>query len=141
MASTTLGVAANSTIDFGAGASTLVFANSSSLAWSSGAVLNLANWSAADTLRLGTDDTGLTAAQLNDIEFNGSGLGTAEILANGDVVQVPAPSTLALGLLGALCALGYVRGRKARFIQGRFRMSGRCETVFSCPFSASYGHE
>jgi autotransporter-associated beta strand protein len=117
MRSTTLGLAANSVIDFGAGAATLIFANSSSLSWSSGAVLDLVNWSGVDTLQVGSDDTGLTAAQLGNIEFNGGGLGTAEILANGDVVQAPEPSMLALGLFGGFGVLCSVRRRK-RVVKG-----------------------
>src|ERR1017187_2701360 len=64
MAATTLGLTANSTIDFGAGASVLKFANSSSLTWSG--VLNLANWNPAlDSLEIDTDGTGLTSTQLD----------------------------------------------------------------------------
>jgi MYXO-CTERM domain-containing protein len=106
MGSTTLALTADSIIDFGAGAADLELANSSGVDWTSGRILNLANWdSAVDALRIGTDPTGLTSAQLAQIEFNGdaSSLGAAMLDPNGFIV-VPEPSPTALGLLGALGA-------------------------------------
>ena len=112
MAATTLGLTANSTIDFGAGASALKFANSSSLTWSG--VLNLANWNPAlDSLEIGTDGTGLTSTQLADIEVNGAYLGTAEINSSGYISFVPEPSTALLGLLGGLGVMWTIRRRTA----------------------------
>jgi hypothetical protein len=111
MASTTLKLTANSTIDFAAGASELDFANSSGQAWTG--TLNFANFDPSlDKVRFGTDGTGLTAAQLQELEFNGVGLGGAQIDASGFVV-VPEPSTVLLGLLGGLSMLWTVRRRKA----------------------------
>jgi hypothetical protein len=102
MSTTTLALTtstAASVIDFGAGASEVDFANSSALNWT-GAILNLLNWDPSiDKLRFGTDATGLTSAQLATIEFNGSGLGSAQLNANGYVV-VPEPSTALLLLVG-----------------------------------------
>ena len=112
MASTTLGLTASSTIDFVAGASELDFANSSGLTWTG--VLNLANWNPAlDKLRIGTDLTGLTTAQLADIEVNGAYLGTAEINSSGYISFVPEPSTALLGLLGGLGVMWTIRRRTA----------------------------
>ena len=113
MSSTTLGLTANSTLDYGAGASEVDFANSSGLTWTSGKILNLANWdSSIDKLRFGTDSTGLTSAQLSEIEFNGAGLGTAGIDSNGYIIVVPEPSAAFLGLVG-FGAMGIIRRRKA----------------------------
>ena len=50
-----------------------------------------------DKLRFGTDNTGLTSNQLAQIEFNGTGLGTAQIDANGYIITVtPPPSVIIL---------------------------------------------
>ena len=102
MSSTTLGLEhfhRSSTIDYSAGASEVDFANSSAVdldgQHSESAQLGFS----IDKLRFGTDSTGLTAAQLAKIEFNGSGLGTAQLDPNGYVV-VPEPSAIALLLLG-----------------------------------------
>ena len=115
MTGTTLGLATGSTIDFGAGASITSFANSSALSWSG--VLDLLNWNPSlDALQFGTDSTGLTSAQLSDIEFNNNPatLGTASLTPSGMVV--PEPSTTALGLMGGLGCLGMMwksrRGKK-----------------------------
>jgi MYXO-CTERM domain-containing protein len=113
MANTTLGLTSSSTIDFGlAGADTLSFKKSSALVWSG--VLDLINWvPGQSSLQIGTDATGLTTAQLDDIEINGDAttLGTAEITAGG-FIEVPEPSTALLGLLG-LGSLWALRRRTA----------------------------
>ncbi|HVT28061.1 MAG TPA: autotransporter-associated beta strand repeat-containing protein [Lacipirellulaceae bacterium] len=101
-ATTTLSLIANSTIDYIVGASEIDFANSSALSWTG--TLNLANWGSSTKLRVGTDSTGLTPAQLASIEFNGDGLGTARITSAGYVVPVPEPATAVLLLIGALMA-------------------------------------
>jgi autotransporter-associated beta strand protein len=114
ISSTTLTLAANSTIDFSAGGSHLELGNSSAAAWTAGTVLNLLHWdpSTFDVLRIGTDATGLTPAQLSQIEFDGAGLGMAQIDRFG-VVSIPEPSTALLGLLGGLGVLWIVRRRAA----------------------------
>jgi hypothetical protein len=79
------------------------------LAWSG--ILNLANWdSTTDELRIGTDVTGLTDAQLALIEFNGANLGVARLDPSG-IVLIPEPSTAVLGLIGGLGILWMVRRR------------------------------
>jgi autotransporter-associated beta strand protein len=111
LGSATFGLTASSTIDFGAGPVELDFANSSSLSWT-GATLNLVNWdSSADKLRFGIDDTGLSSTQLSKIEFNGSGLGTAQLSAQGYVV-VPEPSAAVLGFIGGLGMMCISRRRR-----------------------------
>jgi len=90
------------TLDFGAGASTVSFASSSTLDWGS-FTLNITDWTeGVDSLRFGTDGTGLTAAQLSQIVFSDLGNTTAFIDGNGFITSVPEPSTYALGLLGGL---------------------------------------
>lgn len=116
-----LSLSVNSSLMFGATSGTAIsFANSSSATWTSGKILNLADWqgnsvadggSSTDTLEFGTDATGLSAAQLADIEFDGAGLGTAAIDANGFIYQTPEPSTIALGVIGAMTFLGRMRRR------------------------------
>jgi hypothetical protein len=110
MFSTTLGLTASSTIDFTSSASTLLLANSSGLAWTG--TLDLVNWNpAVDTLVFGGGSSGLTAAQLDDIEFNGADLGSAGINANGGVTIVPEPPTVILGVVGGLAMMWRLRRR------------------------------
>ena len=120
----TLGLTTASLLYFGAGSGTaLTFANSAALSWSG--VLNLADWAgnrsadggtSTDTLQIGVDATGLTSAQLADIEFDGNAgtLGEAELDSNGYIMEVvPEPSTLVLGALGDLGLLWGIRRRSA----------------------------
>jgi len=108
----TLGLTASSTISFLTGTEQLNFANSSGVSWTSGKTINLvgyaflANGQSDGDLYVGTG--GLTAGQLADIEFNGTDLGQAYINGAG-YVEVPEPSTLALGALGGIGMLWAVR--------------------------------
>ena len=65
----------------------------------------------------GTDSSGLTAAQLSQIEFYsgvGTGdLGSASILANGEIVPVPEPATCLAGLL-IVGTVGFSQCRRMR---------------------------
>jgi chondroitin AC lyase len=65
----TLGLTANSILDFGAGgANSVKFADSHANSWSGTLAVN--NWTfGADHLMVGTSGAGLTATQLNDIQF------------------------------------------------------------------------
>jgi fibronectin-binding autotransporter adhesin len=90
----TLVVTSGGTIDLGAGAGIVQFADSSSQTWSG--TLNIANWT-GNTAGGGTDEvlfgsglTGLTAAQLAAIRFSGFATG-AKFVAGGEIV--PASST------------------------------------------------
>jgi autotransporter-associated beta strand protein len=110
-----LTLAANSTIDLG-GASTSIlhFDTTSSIAWTSGTILTVQNWSgslsggASEGLYFGVGGTGLTASQVGQIRFVnpvGFAPGTypGRILPSGEVVPVPEPATyVAMGILALL---------------------------------------
>lgn len=112
MTSSTLGLTANSTINFVSGAGELDFANSAAVGWTAGTTLRVTNWDPTiDRIRFGTDNTGLTTGQLAQIRLNGTNLATASLDAQGYLV--PEPSTgLALLAGGSLLAAG--RRRRAR---------------------------
>jgi autotransporter-associated beta strand protein len=106
----TLTLTANSVIDMGNGASILNFAASNLAVWTPGTTLSIWNWSGNPGVGGGTDQiyvgdslSGLTVAQLNQISFySGAGtgfLGTAIILADGEIVPVPEPGALMSTLL------------------------------------------
>jgi len=88
----TLLLTGSATLDLGAGGSnTLAFANSSALDWST-FTLTINNWSGTNFLKFGTDENGLTAGQLANINFTGYGTG-ATIDASGIVTAIPEPGT------------------------------------------------
>ena len=115
-------VSANSVIDMGNGSSALAFANSAGSAWAG--ALSVYNWSGnlgtgggADELFFGSDQTGLTSAQLAQLKFYSDAgttlLGTgATVLSTGEAVPtVPEPAS---GLT-LLAAGGFAwAGRRAR---------------------------
>ena len=76
-----------------------------------------------DQVYFGTDSTGLTGAQLAQVEFfSGAGtgdLGSAIILADGEIVPIPEPSTWVAAALAA-AVIGYSlsvnRNRKKRLL-------------------------
>jgi hypothetical protein len=83
----------NATIDLSGTASRLSFANSSSQAWAGSATLTIADWNGnasgggAEQLKFGTDASGLTPAQLNQIQVKiGTNTYSAKILSTGEVV-------------------------------------------------------
>ena len=107
-----LGLLASSTINFGSGlgASAMAFGNSSGQSWTG--TLTILNYSTgSDTIRFGTNASGLAGGQLSVINFGGI---AAQIDSNGFVTPVPEPSTYA-ALLG-LGAMAFValRRRQAR---------------------------
>lgn len=106
-----LTVSANSVIDFGAGASALVFADSSSISWTG--TLTLLNFDiGTDSLRFGNSITALSLAQLEKISF---GDYTAALNSEGFVVfsAIPEPSAYA-ALLGAGALVGCLARRQRR---------------------------
>lgn len=81
------------TIDLSGSTSQLSFANSSGQTWAGGATLVILNWNGnpsgggAEQLKFGTDQSGLTAAQLSQIQFQiGTNVYPAKILSTGEVV-------------------------------------------------------
>jgi autotransporter-associated beta strand protein len=98
----TLDLDGSVTLDLGSGASAVSFADSSALDWSS-YVLNISNWTLGiDTLRFGTDATGLTAGQLALVNFSDLGNLPGQIDANGYITPgvIPEPGTAALLAFG-----------------------------------------
>jgi hypothetical protein len=96
-------LAGTSTIDLSGNASRLSFANSSVQSWNSGATLVISDWNGnnsgggAEQLKFGIDQSGLTAAQLNQIRFRiSTNLYFAKILNTGEIV----PDQLATPPLG-----------------------------------------
>lgn len=83
----------SSTIDLSGASSRLSFANSSGEVWTGGATLIVSDWNGsasgggAEQLKFGADQSGLTAAQLNQIRFRiSTNLYSAKILNTGEVV-------------------------------------------------------
>jgi Cadherin-like domain/Domain of unknown function (DUF4114)/Calx-beta domain len=82
-----LQVTNNSTINLGNGSSKLAFGNSSTANWTG--LLSIENWSSTsgETIRFGNNANGLTAAQLNNIQFVGFNRG-ATINASGFIAPI-----------------------------------------------------
>lgn len=95
-------------IDLGAGDSDISFLDSSALSWTAATVLNISNFDeGVDSVRFGTDASGLTGTQLSQITLNG---GSAYIDASGYLTAVPEVGSFAL--LGGLVALSYIAVRR-----------------------------
>ena len=105
-----------STIDFGAGASTLVFA--AITGQTSTGTLSIANYTAAsgESLKFGTDSSSVTGGSLSAISFSGYSPSGATV-TGGFVVPagsaIPEPSTYA-ALAGALALLVAVNRSRSR---------------------------
>ena len=93
-------LAGGAVVNLTGSASQLSFANSSGQTWSSTGMLLVSNWNGSPTgggaeqLKYGTDQTGLTPAQLKQMWFGiGTNIYSAKILNTGEVVpdQVVAP--------------------------------------------------
>ena len=95
---------ANSVLDLSTTGSLIALANSQSSTWTAGTRLSIYDYTpGSDNVYFGSDATGLTAAQLSQIEFfSGAGtgdLGSAQILSTGEIVPVPEPATWAAGIM------------------------------------------
>src|SRR5262249_55935302 len=95
----TLSLLSNAALDLGGGQSTTRFAASNAIVWSG--QLSIANWdgdwrngNGADRVLFGSSSGGLTAGQLNEIQFDGFPIGAA-ILPSGEVIPSSAPLPLA----------------------------------------------
>ena len=101
----TLSLQSNAVINFSNSTNLAIsFADSSSQTWTG--TLTIENFnSASDTLQFGTSSGGLTAAQLSDIVFAGSG-DSAVINSNGLISAVPEPNSIALFLIGICILVG-----------------------------------
>jgi len=98
-------------IDFGAGFADLAFGASAGQTWSAN-LLNILNFTpGSDTLRFGSDASGLTSAQLGKIRFGSIG---AQIDALGYVTPVPEPAAGA-----ALAGLAAHLGARLRYRRRR----------------------
>jgi autotransporter-associated beta strand protein len=107
-----------STIDFGASASTLLFANSSAATWTGALTIANYNSGSGESLQFGTTVSALTVGQLSAITFTGYSLGGAAQISSGGVVTpqgsaIPEPSTYA-ALAGALALLLALRRHRSR---------------------------
>ncbi len=89
-----LSLEAGSTIALGTGVHSVIFAASDAETWNAAATLTVNGWTGfaeasgtAGKIFVGTDETGLTATQLEQISFTGYGTGS-RILTTGEVVPV-----------------------------------------------------
>jgi fibronectin-binding autotransporter adhesin len=102
----TLGLTASSTIALGSNSHTLAFANSSAVSWTGATVLTITGWTGSvgvggsatgGAIYVGTNATGLTAAQLAQIKFVISGVNyLANITSTGEVIPTYKYSILSI---------------------------------------------
>ncbi len=106
----TIQLSDDSTLDLGSGVSALSFLDSSSLSWSGSAVLTISNFDEGlDSIRFGTDASGLSGSQLSQIVLNG---GAASLDGSGYLTAVPEAGSFAL--LSGFVSLGLVALRRRR---------------------------
>ncbi len=106
----TLELTASSLIDLGDGDVSLLFADSSALAWDESVTLGIVNFDESlDSIRFGSDINGLGETQLARITLNGFAV---DIDANGYLFAVPEPSSAAL--LTGLCGILFAGLRRRR---------------------------
>ena len=93
-----LQLATNAVIAFAPGyPAVLRFLNSSSISWTTGALLVITNWSNSDHVFAGTDASGLSPSQLQQVQFaNPAGFApgaySARILPTGEIVPIDRPT-------------------------------------------------
>jgi autotransporter-associated beta strand protein len=101
----TLGLTDHSTIALGTGVHSLIFANSSGVAWTAAKKLVITGWvggyngtsGTAGKIFVGSDASGLMVSQLDQISFyDGTNSYPAVILSSGEVVPGPGPSAVKL---------------------------------------------
>lgn len=107
----------SSFIDFGNGASTFAFSDSSHATWNG--TLSIYNWGQGDRLFFGSDANGLREDQLAKIQFfsgfNTGRLPSPSISSDGELVVVPEPSTaLTAGALLLYLGAGHRRSTRRR---------------------------
>jgi fibronectin-binding autotransporter adhesin len=118
----TLTLTEDSIIDFGGGDSVLTFADSSTQAWDPNATLTIINWGGiaiegggVDQLFFGSNDSGLTSAQLGQIVFaDYPGFATGH-LPDGEVVPVPEPGAIAAAF-GLTALIGWRERKRLKTI-------------------------
>lgn len=100
------------------------FADSSATSWTSGKTLTIENWDGTlasgggeDQIFFGNSSSGLTSTQLSQIKFLNPagqlGIFDAAILANGEIVPVPEPSTYIIGGL-LLLLIAYIERKRVK---------------------------
>jgi autotransporter-associated beta strand protein len=140
----TLALTQNSTIDLGSDTlHNIKFANSSAITWTSGKILTITNWTGSwngtagtkGRVYVGTNTTGLTSAQLNQVRFqDGSGhLYSATILSTGELVPVAPTITTTASSYGPFC------NNTDNFISVGFTYSGTLSGPFLVQLSNASG--
>jgi autotransporter-associated beta strand repeat len=108
----TLTVNGNAVIDFGDGASALVFADSHDIAWGDSVSLSLINFTeGVDSIRFGTSNLGLSESQLAKITINGF---AATINDEGFLTFSMIPEPSAIGVVAGLGGLFLAGARRRR---------------------------
>jgi fibronectin-binding autotransporter adhesin len=105
----TLTLSSSSTIDFGAGVSTVTFADSSSIAWTG--TLTLLNFDVGTDFLNFTSSAGLTGTQLSDISLPGYTASGLDASGNVTFSAVPEPGAMALLVTGMGSMVLFARRR------------------------------
>ena len=110
-----LALTANSTIALGTGLHSMTFAASNGVSWTSGAMLTITGWSGvyngtdsatAGRLFIGSNDSGITTDQLEQIQFTNPNTGlnhAAVLLSNGEIVPACRPISATINGTATIC--------------------------------------